>query len=49
MELGAHAGISLDPPEQLLELTLAVIRLGKRGELSTLPDYTESGDERDRD
>jgi transposase len=31
MELGAHAGISLDPPEQLLELTLAVIRLGKRG------------------
>lgn len=31
MELGAHAGISLDPPEQLLEQTLAVIRLGKRG------------------
>ncbi|PSD22422.1 hypothetical protein C7E13_16220, partial [Stenotrophomonas maltophilia] len=31
MELGAHTGFSLDPPEQLLELTLEAIRLGKRG------------------
>ena len=34
--LGPHAGFSLNRPEQLVELALELIRLGKRGELSTL-------------